>query len=258
MRKIVCFISYRRQDNQASFASALARRLREFPDIDVWLDTERMKIGTFLYSWLEKGLDDECDLVIPILSSEYLRSQNCQMELKRAVELYRSRKKPILPLLLSDCTLPIFLEDIVWGDFRECYSPSKRLRKREFAAAVEVLVSSIRYHWSNNELIRKASWYSTFIRDFDDLRWRLVCHQLGDFYEFNSLQQVFELYCIVVSMKDFAIDPVVYFRNDLAYFFDKGWIEPRGAFVSLAYRGICIEGVPEAVRKYCSFTAGGA
>lgn len=248
MSKVICFVSYRWIDNQSNFAQTLASRLKRYKDIDAWIDTEKLKVGDKLYTWIERGLQKDSDICIPILTPEYLESDNCLMELKYAIQLYRNEDKPILPILLSNCKIPIFLEDIIWADFRNVLTKQGKIKKAAFNSALMKLVESIRYH--KNKILRISQVRRSTVRTIDDLKWHIFCRlHDGGTYKWTDTRSIFSLYCDIVLDRKFKIKPEEQFIKDLTYLMDDNeLIEGNNRNIDVQYRSFVVSGVPEQIR----------
>jgi hypothetical protein len=88
-------ISYRSKD--AVFVDELLNLLRK-SGIETWIDREGIKPGTQWRKELFRKLQ-QCQACVVILSKEYLRSENCRME----VFIARSFRRPIIPVMIDDC-----------------------------------------------------------------------------------------------------------------------------------------------------------
>jgi hypothetical protein len=87
-----------------------------------WIDEVDIKVGHSLLDRIETGLSSS-DFVAILLSREALRRPWVRAELKAALtlELAKKTKIQILPLLLEDCPVPLFLRDKKYADFRRRY-----------------------------------------------------------------------------------------------------------------------------------------
>lgn len=89
---------------------------------DVLIDKERFRLGKAVVGQMD-DLQDQADRHLLVLSPEYLQSDYCQHEMKRAL-----KKDPkfaaglVLPVLRADCTLPKAFtgwNPPLWADFRD-------------------------------------------------------------------------------------------------------------------------------------------
>lgn len=141
MQKIKCYLAHTWAEGQHKFAQDLAKSLRGFDGIKVWLDEEQIVPGQDILLEMKKGIQSECDVVLCIFSPKALESKNFKREFKLAKEGHQ----PIIPLLLDDCRLPYELKHILYADFRDRSLDFKRL---------EQLVKGIRLSIRSNDFER--------------------------------------------------------------------------------------------------------
>jgi hypothetical protein len=119
------FISYVHKDKE--FARRLSDALRE-AGIETWIDEFEIKIGENLIQRISDGLE-ACDYIIPVISQHYVKSQWTRQELNAfAMREVSDNKSTILPVLIEDCELPVFLSDKLYADFRSDFDePIKKV-----------------------------------------------------------------------------------------------------------------------------------
>lgn len=112
------FLSHSHQDK--SFARKLARALRNHGHI-VWIDEAEILVGDSLVRKIEEGLD-KVDYVVAVLSAASVASEWVRKELDAAMsrEIW-SKRVVVLPVLLEDVDLPLFLRGKRYADFRESH-----------------------------------------------------------------------------------------------------------------------------------------
>ncbi len=94
--------------------------------VEVWLDEERVRVGDSLRESIERGLE-RADFVLIALSRQALRSAWLRRELNAAYTMEAARKRQIiLPVLLEETPLPIFLRDKKYADFTADYKRGLR------------------------------------------------------------------------------------------------------------------------------------
>lgn len=120
-RKVLCFISYSRQDTE--FAARITQDLRG-NRIEVWRDQDSIPAGANWDREIEKAIND-CSHVIFIATPSSVASENVQDEISLAV----NREKTVIPLMLETCDLPLRVHRAQWVDFRNNY-------KRAFAQLI--------------------------------------------------------------------------------------------------------------------------
>lgn len=126
------FISYAGPDQQ--FADRLAEELRG-SQIDVWMDGFEIQGGDNLFEKIIQGVE-ESDLVIIVLSEAYSKSRWSQQELSAfAMKEVTANRLSIIPVIIEDCEIPIFLQDRMYIDFRISFDEGSKS-----------LVAAIKHH----------------------------------------------------------------------------------------------------------------
>jgi TatD family hydrolase len=113
------FLSHASGDK--AFVRHLATNLRE-QGIEVWLDEWEIKVGDSIRSKIEAGIQESGWLVV-VLSQQSIQSSWVQIELNAALAKELEQKRVfVLPILLEDCDVPLFLKDKRYADFRSDYT----------------------------------------------------------------------------------------------------------------------------------------
>ena len=109
------FISYSHSDS--AFVNMLGAHLVK-KNAHVWIDTWELNIGDSIIGKVQDAIQDASALLI-ILSKASVQSEWCKKELSAALmrEL-DERRVMVLPVLLEQCEIPIFLRDKKFADFR--------------------------------------------------------------------------------------------------------------------------------------------
>lgn len=109
------FLSYSHQD--ADFVQLLATRLVE-EDARVWVDTWEINVGDSLVDRIQNAIQDAGALLV-VLSRASVESEWCRRELNAGLMRELEEKRVvILPVLREDCTIPPFLREKKYADFR--------------------------------------------------------------------------------------------------------------------------------------------
>ncbi|MBC7816119.1 MAG: toll/interleukin-1 receptor domain-containing protein [Planctomycetaceae bacterium] len=94
--------------------------------IPIWFDELELKVGDSLRQTIERGIQESSWLLI-VLSHNSVASPWIQQELNAAFALELSRQNVfILPAIIDDCEIPLFLRDKVYADFRRSYDQGFR------------------------------------------------------------------------------------------------------------------------------------
>ncbi|HUW94621.1 MAG TPA: toll/interleukin-1 receptor domain-containing protein [Anaerolineae bacterium] len=109
------FITYNHKDKE--FAERLALELVR-RDIKVWKDSWRIGVGDSLVQKIQQGLEDVRFFCV-IFSRNSLQSEWVKRELTAALlREIEDRKAMILPVVIDDSKLPLFVRDKFYADFR--------------------------------------------------------------------------------------------------------------------------------------------
>src|SRR5581483_3146211 len=124
------FISYSHSDSQ--FAHALAANLFKAASTPVWVDAWEINVGDSLIQRVQEAIDKASGLVV-VLSKASVESEWCKKELSTGLLRELEEKKVlVLPALLEDCSIPLFLREKKYADFR-----------KNFDAGLQEIVSAL-------------------------------------------------------------------------------------------------------------------
>lgn len=117
------FISYSHRDSD--FVDELAKQLVK-NDVSVWVDRWELSVGDSLMSRLQSEIAGASALLV-ILSNGSVTSPWCEKEINGGLlrEL-EERRVVVLPVLIEDCKVPLFLRDKVFADFRASFDVGLR------------------------------------------------------------------------------------------------------------------------------------
>ncbi|WP_165966910.1 toll/interleukin-1 receptor domain-containing protein [Actinomadura sp. 7K507] len=117
------FISYSHYDSD--FVDKLAMQLVQ-RKMYVWLDRWELQVGDSLLTRIEAAITTASALLV-ILSVSSVDSPWCRAEINAGLmrEL-KERKIVVLPILIEDCDVPIFLQDKIHADFRADFDAGLR------------------------------------------------------------------------------------------------------------------------------------
>ncbi len=109
------FISYSHNDKE--FVDKLAVQLvRE--KVHVWLDRWELHVGDSLISKVQEAISGASALLV-VLSNASVASEWCKKELNSAlIRELEEKRVVILPILIEDCTIPLFLKEKLYADLR--------------------------------------------------------------------------------------------------------------------------------------------
>src|ERR1051325_7328532 len=102
------FISYSHENE--SFVNRLIARLVE-SRVAVWYDRVEIKVGESLFEKIQ-GAIQSADFLAVVLSKASVQSTWCKEERKAGLlRQLEERRVVVLPLLLEDCDVPLFLRE---------------------------------------------------------------------------------------------------------------------------------------------------
>lgn len=109
------FISYCHEDK--TFVDNLATNLIK-NKTNVWLDTWEVSAGESLIEKVQQGLQASTALIV-VLSKASVASIWCKREVISGIQRELEEKRTlVIPLLLEQCEMPLFLRDKRYADFR--------------------------------------------------------------------------------------------------------------------------------------------
>src|SRR5579871_3967493 len=116
MRTLQIFMSHSSRDK--AFVRRLNKDLKSHA-FQTWLDEESIPFGKSIPEEIQRGLDSS-DVLFVFLSEHAVASRWVSNEWQSTFfQQVNLRKIPIVPILLGDCTIPTFLADKRYADFRK-------------------------------------------------------------------------------------------------------------------------------------------
>lgn len=112
------FISYSHADK--AFVNKLAIALVERKR-NVWLDKWEMSVGESLIDKIQDAIQDASGLLV-VLSKASVESNWCKKELNGGlIRELDERRILVLPVLIEECDIPMFLREKMYADFRDSF-----------------------------------------------------------------------------------------------------------------------------------------
>ena len=109
-------ISYAHEDSD--FVDTLAANLFK-NRVHVWVDRWELKVGDSILRRIESAIQ-EADALIVVLSKASVQSEWCRKELTAGLLTELEAKSVfVLPIVVDDCNIPLFLKDKLYADFRK-------------------------------------------------------------------------------------------------------------------------------------------
>ena len=108
-------ISYSHDD--AEFVDNLAKQLVR-NQVHVWVDRWELRVGDSLVRRIEEAIEGASALIV-VLSGSSVNSEWCRKELTAGlVRELEEKRVVVLPVVVDDCEIPLFLRDKKYADFR--------------------------------------------------------------------------------------------------------------------------------------------
>lgn len=117
------FISYSHTDKEFvdNFAIQLVRE-----KVNVWVDRWELHVGDSLISKVQDAISGASALLV-ILSKASVASEWCKKELNSAlIRELEEQRVVILPILIENCDIPLFLKEKMYADFRTNFDDGLR------------------------------------------------------------------------------------------------------------------------------------
>lgn len=84
----------------------------------IWLDKWELNLGDSLIEKIQEAIT-ECSALLVMLSKESVESTWCKKELSSGIIRELEEKRVVvIPVILDDCKIPLFLRDKLYADFR--------------------------------------------------------------------------------------------------------------------------------------------
>ena len=136
------FISYSHEDRD--FAHKLAGSLVS-SNVHVWIDTWELGVGDSIVERIQSAIG-KSDCLCVVLSKSAVQSAWCKKEINAGLlrEL-QERRVVVLPLLIEDCELPVFLRDKLYADFRTDFQSGLRVLLPAIASATSLSLMRVEH-----------------------------------------------------------------------------------------------------------------
>ena len=117
------FISYSHSD--AAIVNKLAANLVKH-NANVWVDSWELNVGDSILNKVQDAIQDSSALLV-ILSKSSVSSEWCKKELSAGLIRELDEKRVVvLPVLIEDCEIPIFLREKMYADLRTDFKTGLR------------------------------------------------------------------------------------------------------------------------------------
>src|SRR5262249_20804290 len=116
MPKLKVFLSHSSKDK--AFVRRLNKDLKSH-FVDTWLDEENIPLGSYITTETQRALN-EANVMFVFLSQHSITSRWVMNEWQaKYFQEINERRIIVVPILLSDCQIPVFLADKRYVDFRK-------------------------------------------------------------------------------------------------------------------------------------------
>ncbi|MFK4037016.1 toll/interleukin-1 receptor domain-containing protein [Nonomuraea wenchangensis] len=155
------FISYSRKDSD--FVDRLANQLVHHK-VNIWLDRWEIHVGDSLISKVQDAITGASALLV-VLSQASVESAWCQKEVNSGLMLeLEERRAVLLPVLIEDCRMPMFLREKAYADFRT-----------DFDTGLQTILEAIaRVTNANSGRIDNPKYHTDWALDWDTLDGRAI------------------------------------------------------------------------------------
>lgn len=110
------FISYSHADKD--FVDKLGAQLI-LKKVHVWVDRWELNVGDSITERVQEAILEAANLLV-VLSKNSVASNWCKREINSGLLLELERKNVVvMPVLIEDCEIPLFLRDKLYADFRK-------------------------------------------------------------------------------------------------------------------------------------------
>jgi hypothetical protein len=176
------FISYSHENK--SFADKLAAHLVK-NNTHVWVDTWELKVGNSIINKIQEAITESSALLV-VLSKSSVSSVWCNKELTAGlIRELEEKRVVVLPVLLEDCEIPLFLKDKMYADFRNDFKAGLKSILEAIAAVINLNLGRIIN--SDTKLDWSIDW--SYDNDLFQLRFTIVEH--SDKYPFSILVEIY-------------------------------------------------------------------
>jgi hypothetical protein len=154
------FISYSHADKD--FVNKLAAHLAK-NKIHIWVDTWELYVGDSIISKIQEAIQ-QASVLLVVLSKASTASEWCKKELNAGlVRELEEKKVVVLPVLLEECDVPLFLREKMFADFRSNYDQGLK----------QVLEAVAKVTSDNFGRIDEPEWHVDWAIDWGELNGRI-------------------------------------------------------------------------------------
>jgi hypothetical protein len=117
--------------------------------VHVWVDRWELNVGESLITRIQEALQDASALLV-VLSKSSVKSEWCKKELNAGlIRELEERRVVVLPILLEDCDITLFLKEKMYADFRSNFDEGLRAVLQgieKVTSSVQNRIETPKYH----------------------------------------------------------------------------------------------------------------
>lgn len=168
-------ISYAHEDSD--FVDTLAANLFK-NRVPVWVDRWELKVGDSILRKIESAIQD-ADALLVVLSKASVESEWCKKELTAGlVRELEAKSVFVLPIVVDDCDIPLFLKDKLYADFRK----DKDKALKDVSEATAKFTSDTLYRGTASKMITDYGLYYSASSDAVEINLTLLDMPVGQPY----------------------------------------------------------------------------
>ncbi len=176
------FISYSHQDKD--FVNQFAAHLMQHRTW-IWVDRWELSVGDSIVQKVQEAIKDASALIV-VLSKASVNSEWCKKELSAGLVRELDEKRVIvLPALIEDCEIPIFLRDKMYANFRSNYDDGLTQTLEAIAK-----VTSDKQGRSENIKAQHTDWGMDWIHSGGNSALRLTIVDHGENFPYCVLTEI--------------------------------------------------------------------
>ncbi|NTU49637.1 MAG: toll/interleukin-1 receptor domain-containing protein [Desulfobulbaceae bacterium] len=178
------FVSYSHKDRD--FVDRLCRNLL-IEKVHVWMDRWELKPGDSLIDSVQNALT-QSGAILVVLSKSSIESAWCKKEVAAGlIRELEGRGNLIIPILIEECEIPIFLKEKMYADFRGNWDEAYQLLLEALSKYTNLdqgRFDSPDFH------VDYSSEYSTLGQDIKGLRYQFIEHAEGRPFSILSIVHI--------------------------------------------------------------------
>jgi hypothetical protein len=184
---------------------------------NIWIDQWELHVGDSLINKIQQAIQGASRLLV-ILSKASVESEWCKKELSSGlIRELEEKRVVVLPVLMEDCAIPMFLRDKLYADFRSNFDTGLR-------AVLEAIARV-----TSDSLVRVETpeWHVDWSID-----WGVDQHGDSFFMHLTAIEQAVDQPYSILTQIHIDANPVATERYHALRKIDLDWIE-RAAIIEM-------------------------